>query len=254
MSTQTKSIEIEIGDPIPSISTFGVKIYNPNVGAITYAVNGGDAIAIPAGQNVFLQGVNDSNQLAFTGTGDVVLELNVTYEPMHMNSPTTITGTVEYDEVLTCVLGDIYSQETPTTTYQWLRNFSPIANATNATYTLVAADSEKKITVVQQSFNVNGANTTDSATVQVPDLSPVFTTTAEVTGTLEAGETLTCENFVCTNNPDFTYQWYLDDEIEVGETSATIEDVVEGDYYCVVTATNPIGVAESQTAVVTVGP
>lgn len=75
-----------------------------------------------------------------------------------------------------------------------------------------------------------------------------------ITGTLEAGETLTCVpgSWVGSGTVTITYQWYHEGVALNGETAATYESADAGDVVCRVTATNESGAVTKATAVSTV--
>ena len=146
----------------------------------------------------------------------------------------TITGTVRVGEVLevdTSGIEDADGLDNADFTYQWLANDSDISGATNATYTLVAADEGKAIKV-EVSFTDdagNGETLTSAATDAVaatPTPNSPATGVPTISGTAQVGETLTADTSGIADedgleNITFTYQWLADDAEIAGATGST---------------------------------
>jgi hypothetical protein len=98
-----------------------------------------------------------------------------------------------------------------TFTYQWYRNGTPIASATNVTYKLVTADVGTKITVTATG-SLSGyvpKTSTSTATSAILNGKP-FTKSATpvITGSLKVGKTLGTNNGYWNPSPTkVTYQW-----------------------------------------------
>lgn len=244
----TKTLVQVIASAVPDIGVVNsVTLHNPQgSGTITYAINGGGTVTLKNLESVVLHGITNLNQLAFTGTGNVDIIYTITYEPLTVSIPSTIVGTKEFDEILTATTGTLKSQTSVTTTYQWYRNGTAINGATSSTYQLVAADSGCKISCAFQHFNTNGANAYEFITVQCGSFLPVNSVAPALSGTPEVGETISVTDGTWTNNPTFTYQWYLDGEEIVGADEDNYETDAEGDLYCIVTATNDFDSATAQ--------
>ena len=136
----------------------------------------------------------------------------------------TISGTAQVGETLTANtsgvddadgLGNVQYE------YQWLADDSDIAGATNATYTLAAAD-EGKVIKVRVSFvddEGNDESLTSVATEAVtaePTLNSPATGVLAITGAAQVGETLTVYSFGIedadgSTNAVFSYQWVRND-------------------------------------------
>jgi len=91
----------------------------------------------------------------------------------------TISGTPKVGETLTATAASVTGTPTPTDSFQWQRSnngttgWADISAATNTTYTLVTADENKYLRVVQTSTNAAGSDSANSAsTAQV---APAFT-------------------------------------------------------------------------------
>ena len=140
------------------------------------------------------------------------------------NSPATgaptISGTAQVGETLTANTSGIADADglgSVQYEYQWLADDTEIAGATNATYTLAAADEGKAIKV-QVSFTDDAGNeerltsaATDAVAAQPQTNSPA-TGAPTITGTAQVGETLTVNTTGIADadgldNVSFSYQW-----------------------------------------------
>ena len=151
------------------------------------------------------------------------------------NSPATgaptISGTAQVGETLTASTSGISDSDgltSATFTYQWLADDAAISGATGSTYTLVAADSGKAIKV-QVSFTDDRGNTeslTSVVTAAVTAVNSPATGAPTISGTAQAGETLTASTTGIADtdgltNATFTYQWLADDTDITDATDAT---------------------------------
>ena len=163
------------------------------------------------------------------------------------NSPATgaptISGTAQVGETLTANTSEVADADglgNVQYEYQWLADDAEIAGATNATYTLAAADEGKSIKV-QVSFADdagNGETLTSAATDAVaaaPTPNSPATGAPAITGTAQVGETLTADTSGIADadglgNVQYEYQWLADDADISGATNATyiLVDVDEG--------------------------
>ena len=163
------------------------------------------------------------------------------------NSPATgaptIAGTAQVGETLevdTSGIADADGLDDVSFTYQWLADDSDISGATNATYTLAAADEGKAIKV-QVSFTDDAENSetlTSAATDAVasaPTPNSPATGAPTITGTAQVGEVLEVDKSDIADadglqNVAFAYQWLADDAEISGATTATytLADTDEG--------------------------
>ena len=110
----------------------------------------------------------------------------VTAAPVNTVLP-SITGTAEVGQTLTVVPGTWTGYPTPTKTYQWKRNGTPIGGATGTTYVCVAADGGQALTVTETATNSVGSASATSASVSVVlNLLVVTTTAPSQTFTIQA--------------------------------------------------------------------
>ncbi len=168
-----------------------------------------------------------------------------------------ITGTAEVGQVLTATTGSPAGNPSPTVTYQWNRDGSPISGATASTYTLVSADAGAVITVTVTLTNTHGtANDTSAGTANVV-WAPSFGGTVTATGTGDVGQVLTATTGSPQGYPapTATYQWKRGGVNISGATASTytLVQADTGENITVeVTLTNTEG-SDSQTSAA-VGP
>ena len=137
----------------------------------------------------------------------------------------TITGTARVGEQLTATPGAWVPAAT-TTTYQWFRDDAPIAGATQATYTAVAADLGTALTVSVTSTRLGYDTTTRTSEATADVVIGVFSPapTPVITGTTRVGLVLTSVPGTWGPvTPTFTYQWKRDDVDIASATGATYE-------------------------------
>ena len=154
------------------------------------------------------------------------------------NSPATgaptINGTAQVGETLTANTSGIADADGLSSVqyeYQWLVDDADISGATNATYTLAAADEGKAIKV-QVSFTDDAGNeetltsaATDAVSAAAAANSPA-TGAPTITGTAQVGQTLTADTSGIADanglsNVQYEYQWLADDADIAGATGLT---------------------------------
>ncbi len=153
----------------------------------------------------------------------------------------TISGTAEVGQVLSADLPTVSSSEL---TWKWFRGDDEIGGATEATYTLTVADSNKAISV--QAFAIPDGNYTgnspksiDDVTVAKMAISGVVNITDSTGDTIIVGDTLTASDsaILPTEAKGGSFAWYRNDTI--GEPIATTAayDVIDGDATLIVVYT-----------------
>ncbi|MFL5955435.1 MAG: hypothetical protein ACJ76I_15145 [Gaiellaceae bacterium] len=191
--------------------------------------------------------------------------------PANLSTP-IVTGPPEVNQTLSTSDGTWSSYATTPTTlsYQWKRctiTCGVIPGATTSTYTLVAADANATIVSVVTAHNIGG--TTQAASdptipIQLPP-EPVNTVAPAISGTAQAGSTLTVSQGTWSGAQpiSYAYQWQQCDSaaancLNVSGQTTTSYVVNSGDVgrrlRASVTATNPGGgtvVNTSATSVVT---
>ena len=204
------------------------------------------------------------------------------YVPPPTNTPATgtptITGTAEVGEELsvdTSGISDTNGIETSTMTYEWIRHdgatATTIDGATESTYTLVSDDQGKTITVKVSFRDGYGyaESRTSAATAAVAEAevggsaerapNTAATGAPTITGTVEAGKTLTAGTKGISDangmtNAVFSYQWIAADVDIDGATGASysLATADEGKVIKVrVSFTDDAGNAESVTSAAT---
>ena len=185
--------------------------------------------------------------ISMAGLSEWSNSVNVTpLEPQESteNTPATgqptITGTAQVGETLTADTTGIADEdglEDVSFSYQWLSDDAEIGGATGSTYTPVADDEGKTITV-QVSFTDDGGNDetlTSTATDVVAEAarpnSPA-TGAPAITGTAQVGETLTADTTGIADEDgledvSFSYQWLSDDAEIGGATGSTYTPVAD---------------------------
>ena len=152
----------------------------------------------------------------------------------------TISGTAQVGETLTANtsgVADVDGLSNVQYEYRWLANDSGISGATNATYTLVAAD-EGKVIKVRVSFTDDAGNNetlTSAGTGAVAAANTPATGAPTIIGTAQVGEALTVDTSGIADaegltNVLFTYQWLADDADINGAIGSThtMEEADEG--------------------------
>ena len=133
----------------------------------------------------------------------------------------TISGTAQVGETLTANtsgVADVDGLSNVQYEYRWIANDSDISGATNATYTLVAADEGKAIKV-RVSFTDDAGNNetlTSAGTAAVSAANTPATGAPTIIGAAQVGEALTVDTSGIADaegltNVLFTYQWLADD-------------------------------------------
>ena len=149
----------------------------------------------------------------------------------------TITGTAQVGETLTADTTDISDSDgliNASFTYRWLASDgtsdSDISGASSSTYTPVASDEGKTITVRVSFTDDRGhqETLTSTATAAVAASPPnsVATGAPAISGTVQVAQTLTASTSDISDsdgltNPTFTYQWLADDADITDATGST---------------------------------
>jgi hypothetical protein len=178
------------------------------------------------------------------GPGTPVTSEGVTVIDAPANTaPPAVSGTPVAGETLMCSTGT-WSNSPTSYAYEWKLEGTPIAGATESTYTVQAADGGHSLTCVVTATNAAGSRSLSSEPVTV--LSPPANTEApSISGTPATGQTLTCSTGGWTASPTgYGYEWVLEGTPIVGATESTytVSAADEGlKLTCVVTATNGAG-------------
>ena len=156
-------------------------------------------------------------------------------EQQESNSPATgaptISGRAQVGETLTATTSGIADADgiaNAIFTYQWLADNAAIGGATASTYTLTSGERGKTIKV-RVTFTDDAGNEeslTSDATGAVAAANSPATGAPTISGTAQAGETLTADTSGIADddgivNAIFTYQWLADNAAIGGATAST---------------------------------
>lgn len=135
----------------------------------------------------------------------------------------TITGIVATNQTVTCLPGG-WSEPIDTVAYSWRLDGTAISGATSNKYRLAVSAAGRSLTCAVTATNadgVSGTATTAAATVQEKTY---FANTAPpaITGTVQAGQTVTCSRGTWSRAVDTVrFTWRLDGNAVSGVTTAT---------------------------------
>jgi len=140
----------------------------------------------------------------------------------------SINGTAEVGQTLTADTTALGGKGT--ISYQWKRGETVVG--TDSTYVIVADDAGETITVTVTRSGNSGSKTSDpTAVVIFPSLSG----TVSISGTAEAGQTLTADTTALGGSGTINYQWKRGEDTDIG-TESTYE-VVDDDIGFTITVT-----------------
>ena len=125
------------------------------------------------------------------------------YTPDALTGTASITGTAKYNETLTATLTD--TNNTGNLSYQWKRDGVDISGAKGNTYTTVADDVGKAITVTISSDVQTGSQTSSSVTVAKADAKTIADQTASQKYTVETEQTKTLADLMPDDAGTLTY-------------------------------------------------
>ena len=165
---------------------------------------------------------------------------------------------------LTCAPGTWTGS--PTFTYVWDRDGTPITGAASSTYTVTTTDQGHTWACVVTATNAGGQATATSAGVAAatpatllstssPVALPTVVSAPTVSGTPLPGDALTCNPGTWTGSPTLTYQWVLGTAAVTGATTDTYTVTIldEGQTItCTVYAKNATGTQSGSSSSVVV--
>jgi len=174
-----------------------------------------------------------------------------------------VSGSAQVDQTLSCSTGTWSGSVPQTYSYQWLRDSGAIPGATSSTYAVQSADQGHSIACTVTSTNGGGSASATSPGVPIPaalpppTIAPASVGPPGISGSASIGHTLSCGTGAWSGTAPltYTYQWKRNGVALTGATKATYlvaaADRGHG-LTCTVTATNPAGTANAQSAVITV--
>lgn len=139
---------------------------------------------------------------------DNVLKPNTTVQHTLTTTPTpTIGGSVVVGSTLEGYW-DTFSQS-PTLSFQWLADGTPIPGATSDSYVLTAAEQGKKISFQITASRPTYASATTVSAATAPVAGAAFATAPapKITGTAKVGKVLTAVSGTWSPQATFAYQW-----------------------------------------------
>jgi hypothetical protein len=163
------------------------------------------------------------------GSASVTVEMRIPSPPANWAMP-TVSGIGVVGAVLTCDPG-LWNNEPDSFTYQWFDAIDPISGATGSTYTVTPTALSQSLTCKVTGTNEGGSTTAPSnVAVFVPGMpAPLDGAGPTVSGTVELGETLTCDRGMWNGSPtSFAYAW-LRDGVPIGGAAASSYSVQAAD-------------------------
>lgn len=162
----------------------------------------------------------------------------------HSTAPPTLSGIGRVSQTLSCTPGT-WTNGPTVFSYQWNRAGVAIGGATAATYSLVDADADQRITCTVTAGNGGGAGTATSAPLTPTALSPQNVDPPQLSGVPQAGSTVSCSTGTWAHGPkNFLYSWELDGAVIAGaqgSSYAPVDSDVGHSLDCRVTAANSGG-------------
>lgn len=138
--------------------------------------------------------------------------LNVPPDQVTNTAAPTIAGTPVPGETLTATAGTWGGAAAITTSFQWLRDGSPISGATSPTYQVVQSDARREVSVRVTAQRGSKQATANSSSMTIRTGEPAALTPPTITGTPQPGQTLSVNpgTWIDADGATFTYQWLRD--------------------------------------------
>jgi hypothetical protein len=152
----------------------------------------------------------------------------VDFGPIAALAPTitgaSLSGTPTYAQTLTATPSGITGLPTPTTSYVWNRDGSPISGAQSSTYTLTSSDIGTAISATITVTNSGGsASRTTTSSAQVSKISPTFGSWNDIPKTYgNSPFTVTAPTVTGSLGGSFTYSSATTSVISVVGTTLTV--------------------------------
>lgn len=160
-------------------------------------------------------------------------------DPPVESTPPSISGTPQQGQTLTASPGSWGGTQPISYTYQWLRcnssgaSCAAIKGATGTSYVATSADVGSTLRVRVKATNSAGSSTAKSAqttVVQAPSSKPANTSPPTISGTAQAGQTLTASPGSWTGAQPLTYAYRWERCDSSGANCAAIADATKATY------------------------
>jgi hypothetical protein len=146
--------------------------------------------------------------------------------PVKIAAP-VLSGSPRVGETLTCAPGS-WSGTGIAFTYRWLLDGAALPGATDPAYGIAATDLGHRLGCEVTATNAGGARTA-TVTVTVLVGQPVSTAAPAIRGTVQTGETLTCDPGAWTNVPTgWSTRWLRDGAPVATGGSLALSDADQG--------------------------
>jgi hypothetical protein len=168
-------------------------------------------------------------------------------EEVHNKTPPELSGEPAVGKTLTCKEGTWSGNPAPTLTVKWLRGEGePIPGATGATYVVTSEDAGHSLECKVTASNGVGSELSKlSNSVTIPAEAPANIKLPTVSGPLEVGGKLTCQQGTWTGTEPivFTYQWLKNgSSAGMGPDFSVVREDEGQSLTCEVTASNASGI------------
>jgi hypothetical protein len=140
-------------------------------------------------------------------------------------SPPVISGTAQEGQTVRCSTG-AWTNSPTGYSYSWQRNGSSVSGQATSQYTLTSADVNQVITCTVVASNGSGSGAPAVSPPIVPLSLPVGTAPVNaglpaISGTAQAGQTVTCSQGSWLNSPaSYTYAWQRDAQAIAGQAGS----------------------------------
>ncbi len=178
----------------------------------------------------------------------VPIALPVALVPVETSPPAISPGTAQQGQTVTCSTG-AWTNNPTSYTYSWQRNATTTIAGNTSQYMLTSDDVNQAITCTVVAHNATGDSAPAISAPLVPTAPvaavPLETSLPVISGTAQAGQTVTCSNGGWTNSPtSYAYTWQRTGSNIAGATSSqytlTSADINQA-ITCTVVASNAAG-------------
>ncbi len=107
--------------------------------------------------------------------------------------------------------------------YQWLRNGSPIAQATTSTYTLTGIDAQAQISVAVTGLATGGVTRTKTSVAKRVAIGTMKPGPVSISGKVSAGKQITGKVTSWVPGAVISYKWFIDGKAVKGQTKVSFK-------------------------------